>query len=96
MVLSSKGGRECAKSATVTVAITDLQDMQNHMRETIDQGLQELQAKQGQEGLPAAPPSAMAAGAYSSITEDAPPPDPNVATEVNQELADAGQAEKEV
>jgi hypothetical protein len=96
VVLSSKGGRECAKSATVTVAIPDLQDMQNHMRETIDQGLQELQVKQGQGGLPPAPPSAMAAGAKSSITKDAPPPDPNVATEVSHELADAGQAEKEV
>ena len=78
------------------VAIPDLQDMQNHMRETIDQGLQELQVKQGQGGLPPAPPSAMAAGAKSSITKDAPPPDPNVATEVSHELADAGQAEKEV
>ena len=61
MVLSSKGGLECRKSTVVTVALTDLQDMQNHMRETIDQGLQELQEKQGQGGLPAAPPSAMAA-----------------------------------
>lgn len=96
VVLSSKGGRECAKSATVTLAITDLQDMQNHMRETIDQGLQELQAKQGQGGLPAAPPSAMISGANSTVTKDAPPPDANVATEVNQQLADASQAEKEV
>ena len=61
VVLSSKGGQECRKSAVVTVALADLQDMQNHMRETIDQGLQELQEKQGKGGLPAAPPSAKAA-----------------------------------
>jgi hypothetical protein len=96
VVLSSKGGSECAKSATVTVAITDLQDMQNHMRETIDQGLQELQTKQGQGGLPPAPPSALAPGANSTVTKDAPPPNVNVATEVNQQLADASQAEKDV
>ena len=60
VVLSSKGGKECRKSDTVTVAVTDLQDMQNHMRETIDQGLQEMQAKQGKNGLPALPPSAAA------------------------------------
>ena len=96
VVLSSKGGQECPKSATVTVALTDLQDMQNHMRETIDQGLQELQAKQGTGGLPAAPPSAKAAPVNAGIAKDAPPPDPNGAAVMNQQLADADQAEKEV
>src|ERR1035438_4377700 len=47
-VLASKGGKECSKGDTVSVALQDLQDMQNHMRETIDQGMQELQKKQGQ------------------------------------------------
>jgi hypothetical protein len=95
-VLSSKGKRECAQNSTVAVALTDLQEMQNHMRESIDQGLQELQARQGKGGLPAAPPSAMAPGANADIAKDAPAPDPNAAAEVNQQLADAGQAEKEV
>ena len=45
VVLSSKGGKECHKGATVSVALTDLQDMQNHMRETIDPGMGDLQAK---------------------------------------------------
>jgi len=96
VVLSSKGGRECAKSATVKVALTDLQDMQNHMRESIDQGLQELKAKQGQGGIPAAPAAALAAGTNAGVAKDAPPPDPDAAKEVNQELADSTQAEKEV
>jgi len=39
VVLSSKGGFECAHSATVDIAVSDLQEMQNHMRATIDQGL---------------------------------------------------------
>jgi hypothetical protein len=96
MVLSSKGNRECARSAQVTVALADLQDMQNHMRETIDQGLQELQTKQGQGGLPAAPPSVLAAPVSAGIAKEAPQQDPNGAVVVNQQLADASQAENEV
>jgi len=96
VVLASKGGKECPKSATVTVAVADLQEMQNHMRETIDLGLQDLQAKQGKGGLPAAPPSAQAAPVASSFTKDAPPPEQNGAATVNQQLADSDTAEKEV
>jgi hypothetical protein len=96
VVLSSKGGLECRKSAVVTVALVDLQDMQNHMRETIDQGLQELQEKQGKGGLPAAPPSAMAAPVNTAFAQSAPPPDPNAVAEINQELKDADLAEKDV
>jgi hypothetical protein len=96
MVLASKGGLECRKSSMVTVALADLQDMQNHMRETIDQGLQELQEKQGKGGLPAAPPSAMAAPVNTAFAQSAPPPDPNVNAEINQQLKDADQAEQDV
>jgi hypothetical protein len=39
VVLSSKGGVECAHSTTVDIDVSDLQEMQNHMRATIDQGL---------------------------------------------------------
>jgi 3-hydroxyisobutyrate dehydrogenase len=41
-VLASKGGKECAKGDTVSVSLQDLQDMQNHMRQTIDTGMKEL------------------------------------------------------
>ena len=47
VVLASKGGKDCPKSANITIAFNDLQDMQNHMRETIDLGMAELQSKQG-------------------------------------------------
>ncbi len=96
VVLSSKGGQECRKSAVVTVALADLQDMQNHMRETIDQGLQELQEKQGKGGLPAAPPSATAVPVNTAFTKQAPPPDPNAVAEINQQLKDADLAEEDV
>src|ERR1035437_5235820 len=65
-----------------TLALSDLQEMQNHMRETIDQGLKELQAKQGKGGLPAAPPSATTAPEEVAFAKDAPPLDPNGSTEI--------------
>jgi hypothetical protein len=95
LVLSSKGGQECKKGATVSVALTDLQDMQNHMRETIGQGMQELQAKQGKGGLPAAPAAAKAAPVQTAYAASAPPPDPKAAEEIQQEAQEADQAEKE-
>jgi hypothetical protein len=95
MVLSSKGGNECPKAATVTVAVADLQEMQNHLRETIDQGLQELQSKQGQGGLPAAPVSATAPPVQTAFAQAAPPPEQNGAADVNQQLTEADKADQE-
>ena len=96
-VLASKGGKECPKGDTVSVALTDLQDMQNHMRETIDQGMQELQKKQGQGGLPAAPAAAKAAPVESAMATSAPPPPPEseVKAEINQQSQEADKAEAE-
>ncbi len=96
VVLSSKGGKECRKSDTVAVALDDLQEMQNHMRETIDQGLQELQSKQGQNGLPPLPPSASGAPVEVAMVKDAPPAEQNGAAAINQQLNDSAQAENEV
>jgi hypothetical protein len=95
VVLSSKGGQECTKQATVSVALADLQEMQNHMRETIDQGLQDLQAKQGTGGLPALPPSAKSEPAPALYASAAPPPDSNVSQEIQQQAQQADQAETE-
>jgi hypothetical protein len=96
VVLTTKGGKECHKADTVQVAFTDLQDMQNHLRETVDTGLGDLQKKQGQGGLPPAPPSAEAPPVQSAFAAVAPPPDPNVATEIKQETQEADKAEQEV
>jgi hypothetical protein len=96
MVLSSKGGKECHKGATVSVALADLQDMQNHMRETIDAGMGDLQAKGGQGGLPAVPASAKAAPVKAEFAAIAPPQDPNAAQAVAAQGAEADKAEAEV
>jgi hypothetical protein len=96
VVLASKGGVECHKSTTVTVQLADLQEMQNHMRETIDQGLQDLQAKQGTGGLPQAPPSAQTKPTQAEYAQIAPPPDPKDEADIQQQGQQADQAEKEV
>jgi hypothetical protein len=94
-VLASKGGAECRKGAQVSVAFPDLQNMQNHMRETIDQGLGDLQTRQGQGGLPAAPIAARSLPVQTSFAAIAPPPDPNAATQINQQSQEAERAEQE-
>jgi hypothetical protein len=95
VVLASKGGRECPKGDMVAVGIQDLQDMQNHMRQTIGQGMKELQAKQGTGGLPAAPSAAKTAPAQTAYAASAPPPDQNVQAEITKQSQEADQAEKD-
>jgi len=96
VVLASKGGNECQKTSMVTVQVTDLQEMQNRMRELIDTGLQELQNKQGKGGLPQAPQSAQAPPVPAQYAEVAPPADPNAGTEIQQQTQQADQAETDV
>jgi hypothetical protein len=96
VVLASKGGKECQKTATVSVSLTDLQEMQNHMRETIDLGLKDLQAKQGTGGLPAAPPSAQAPPTQSPYAAVAPPEDPKDAADLQQQAKEADASEAAV
>ena len=95
-VLASKGGAECGKSAEVTVALDDLQEMQNSMRVEIDNGLEELQQKQGTGGLPELPKAAVGEVVTPAFAPIAPPPDPNGAEEVDQTMKDSETAEKEV
>jgi hypothetical protein len=96
VILSSKGNPECQISLTVSVQLTDLQEMQNHMRETIDQGLKDLQDKQGTGGLPAAPASAQTAPAPAQYAAAAPPPEENVGAQIQQQDQQSVQAEKDV
>ncbi len=96
VVLSSKGRPECQISLSVQVQLTDLQEMQNHMRETIDQGLQDLQSKQGTNGFPEAPPSAQGDPAPAAYAAAAPPPDTNVAADIQGADQQAAASEKDV
>jgi hypothetical protein len=94
-VLVSKGGNECARADTVTVQLTDLQEMQNQLRANIDQGLKDLQAKQGTGGIPQAPPSAQTPPTTAPYAAIAPPPDPADATALQQQGQQADQTEQQ-
>jgi len=93
VVLASKGGKECQSGGAVSVNLTDLQEMQNHLRETIDTGLKELQSKQGKDGLPTAPPSAQVPPTESAFATVAPPPDLKDAADILQQSQQADAVE---
>jgi len=81
VVLASKGGVECGRAAQVQVAVNDVQEMQNHMRETIDQGLASTPAgKQAKSVTPA-------------FAAAAPPADANATREIQQQQEIAAAAE---
>jgi len=65
------------------------------MREQVDDGLAELQKKQGKGGLPAAPAGSSAAPAQAAFAAGAPPPDASAKDEIGQQASAADQAEKE-
>jgi hypothetical protein len=94
-VLASKGGKECTPGAGVSVAVTDLQDMHNHMREQVDDGLAELQSKQGKNGLPSAPAGAAAAPAPSAFAASAPAPDADAGRQISEQAGQADLAERD-
>jgi len=92
-VLASKNA-SCGKGNMVSVGFEDLQEMQNHMRATIDRGLQDLQSHQG--GLPAPPANAAAPPVQASFAPIAPPPDENASSELEQQAREADAADKQV
>jgi hypothetical protein len=95
IVLASKGGVECRGGAIVTVGVADLQEMQNFMREAIDQGLADLMVKQGQGTLPATVMAAKVAPVAMPFAQDAPPTEQNVVAVISQAAQDANRAEQE-
>jgi hypothetical protein len=94
IVMASKP-RECPRGSSVTVQLTDLQEMQNHMRQTIDSGLGDLQTNAGKGGLPAVPVAAKAAPTPAPFAALAPPPDPSAAQVIAQQAQEADKAEQE-
>lgn len=92
-VLASKN-QSCQKESTVSVGFDDLQEMQNHMRATIDRGLQDLQEHQG--GLPAPPANATTAPVQAAFAPIAPPPDTNVSNELQRQAQEADAADRQV
>jgi hypothetical protein len=96
VVLSSKGALECPIKRTVRVQLSDLQEMQNHMRESIDQGLGELQSRQGTGGLPTVPVAARTQPVPAPYAAAAPSPEANLGPLIQQQVQQGEQAESEV
>lgn len=71
-VLSAKPG-ECERAADVAINLTDLQEMSNHMRESVDQGLANRASKSGVQTTAAA------------FAASPPAPDPDAAQQIEQQ-----------
>jgi hypothetical protein len=89
-----KGSQDCQAGSTVTVALQDLQEMENFMRATADQGLDKIRTEQAIGTIPPAPPGAGAPPTPQSFPNSAPPPDTNVQTELNMQSQEADRAEQ--
>jgi hypothetical protein len=90
LVSSSQKG-DCSSGSQVAMAVDDLQEMHNHFRETLDQGLKTLAEKQGKDGIPAGP----VAGGHKNPDGQATA-DPDVEAQLNDQQKDADAAEAEV
>jgi hypothetical protein len=93
-VLASKG-QDCQTGSSVPVQLADLQEMQNHMRETVDTGLGELQSRQGQGGLPIIDASLRTQTA-APFAAQLPPPESDAADELKQQAQQATAQEQDV
>jgi hypothetical protein len=65
---------DCAAGLTVSVKVDDLQEMQNHFDEQLDNGMKELARKQGTDGMPKAPDPGI-------VGSDIPAPKPDTTAE---------------
>ena len=92
-VIASKPGG-CRIGSTVSVSLEDLQDTYNQMRETISQGLEELRCQAGKDGVPRLPKD-VGGPIPASFVADAPPPDPQVAAELAQQVQAAERVDQE-
>ncbi len=94
-VLASKKN-DCPKDSTVSVQLTDLQEMYNSLLASIDKGMAEMKDHPGQGGLPAPPADAIAGTKEAPYAAAAPPADPNGAAELDQQAAQGAQEEQKV
>jgi hypothetical protein len=82
---------DCAGGSAQRIQVADLQEMHNHFREQMDNGMKLLAEKQGKNGLPAAP-----AGSGRSNAEGVAAEDINVTADLKKQQEEADQAEKDV
>jgi hypothetical protein len=94
-VLASKQS-DCSKGDVVTVELTDLQEMHNHLLSNIDKGMAEMKDHPGKGGLPAPPADAISGTKEAPYAAAAPAADPNGAAELDQTAQQGAETEKQV
>ena len=94
-VLASKQN-DCAKGNVVTVGLSDLQEMLNHLLSNIDKGMAEMKDHPGQGGLPAPPAEAISGTKEAPYAAAAPPADANGAAELDETAKQGAQVEQQV
>jgi hypothetical protein len=92
-ILASRGS-SCPKGSFVSVRTMDLQEMQNHMQASVDQGMAKLQADQGKNGIPALPAQAMGT-VKASYTDDIKP-DADAQIELSSAVKEANRSEQDI
>jgi hypothetical protein len=90
-VASSKR-QDCPAGVMVSVSVQDLQEMLNSFHAQVESGLETLQAKQGQGGLPSAPPDALAAP-RKTVADAAPVAASDVTATLEAQRQQANQTE---
>jgi hypothetical protein len=89
--VSASKKTDCTAGLTVSVKVDDLQEMQNHFDEQLNNGLSDLAKKQGTDGMPKAPDT-------SVVESDIPAPKPDTTAEktLQDQQQAADQAETQV
>lgn len=75
--------QDCPVNSIASVPVDQLQEMSNHMVETMEQGLADLQRNQGRNGLPPLPP-AMTATTQAEFSREIPPVEADVQSELSR------------
>jgi hypothetical protein len=93
VLVSGSQKSDCHSGTQLSVKVNDLQEMHNHFREQIDDGLGEMAKKQGTGGMPAAPAGTTTAKANAEGTAQ---PDLTAQSDIEKTSAQADTTEKEV
>jgi hypothetical protein len=94
LIVTSSRRADCPAGVQVALSLENLEEMQNSFRARLDDGLLALRGQQGHNGLPTAPPSAIAPPPRP--TEYPPAADDNTDAMLSSARQQAAQAETEV
>jgi len=87
---------DCPSGVVVTVSVSDLQEMHHNFRAQVESGLGALRAGQGHNGIPVAPPTAVAAPPRPTITGETSTSSADINAMLDTRRQQADQAEAQV